>query len=180
VTKESDAYAQVARRILDNLREQLGFERVEGKQAFPGSHGRDWSIDVSCYRAGDGALIIVECRRHTSSRIKQEEMGAFAYRIQSIGAAGGLMVTPLGFQAGARAIASLERIATATLNADATEEEFVLTIADQVFRGLKVSDQGHGVDTVRSIIRICDHCNTELTSSDGGHTFYCPQCGRDA
>lgn len=103
-------------------------------------------------------------------------MGGFAYRITSIGAESGLMVTPIGYQAGARLIAQHERIGLATLNADATEDEFLLTVADQLYRGLKSTDQGHGVDEVASVARRCGRCNSDLSSSDGGQTFFCAKC----
>ena len=50
----------------------------------------------------DGEIVIIECRRLTTSRINQEDMGGIAYRIGHVGAAGGIVVTPIGVQEGAR------------------------------------------------------------------------------
>ena len=63
-------------------------------------------------------MILVECRRHTTSKIDQEQVGGLVFRIIDTGAEGGLMVTPLGFQAGAELVAKARQVNLATLNPD--------------------------------------------------------------
>jgi hypothetical protein len=78
-------------------------------------------------------------------------MGAFYYIVQDTGAARGLMVTSAGFQRGAIQVAHAERIGMATLNPDATRSDYVLEVADQLFRGLSVSD--HFAFTEQATVR---------------------------
>ena len=102
-------------------------------------------------------------------------MAGFAFRIGDIGAGEGVMVTPVGYQEGAEKVAEAARIGTATLSRDATESEYILTIANHLFRGLLVTDRGTGTDSV-SVYRTCDACGSELFTQNNGQTFFCPIC----
>jgi hypothetical protein len=133
---ESERYEQVTRAILERCREQLGYKEVCPKGKIPGETGTEWEIDAICYRAESDGMILVECRRHTTSKIDQEQVGGLVFRIIDTGAEGGLMVTPLGFQAGAELVAKARQVNLATLNPDATEREYVLKIAGQLFLGV--------------------------------------------
>ena len=75
---------------------------------------------------GCDAFVVVECRRYTTSRIKQEAVAALAWRIQDTGAVGALLVSPLGLQEGARKVAAAANVVAVVLNADATPQQFVL------------------------------------------------------
>jgi hypothetical protein len=66
------SYEDVARRLLDKIGDALGLERVEGKQSLVGESGTTWVIDGKGVRANDGAIVVIECRRYTTSRLKQE------------------------------------------------------------------------------------------------------------
>jgi hypothetical protein len=175
MSKDSDHYEQVTRAILEDLREHLGLTRVMPKGTFDGASGTEWQIDASSYRAKTGALVLVECRRKTTSRIKQEEVAGFAYRIRDIGAGEGLMVTPIGYQTGAQLVASAEKIGTATLNADATATDYLITIGERLFRGLSAQDSGVGADRVAFIERRCGTCGEQLEPRGDGQ-FACPRC----
>jgi len=52
-------------------------------------------------------------------------------------------VTPIGYQKGAGIVARSEGIGLATPNPDATAREYVLEIAERLFRGLHISDNAH-------------------------------------
>src|SRR4051812_13915722 len=96
-----DCYEEVATYLLDRFAVDLGLERVEPKQPVPGKEsGTSWVIDAKGVREADGAIIIVECRRYTTSKAKQEHLAAIAYRIIDTEAGGGIYVSPLGFQEG--------------------------------------------------------------------------------
>ncbi|MFI2478153.1 hypothetical protein [Nocardia xishanensis] len=69
---------------------------------------------------------MIECRRYTGSKLKQEAVGGFAYRIRDLGADGGIMVSPLGLQRGAKLIAEKEGITEIRLAPDSTRTAFVL------------------------------------------------------
>jgi hypothetical protein len=96
--KAWETYEEVARFLLEEMSDTLGLglERVEGKQKLAGKSGTKWQVDAKGVKAEDGAIVIVECRRWTTSKPDQEDVGAFAYRIGDVGAAGGIVVTPLG------------------------------------------------------------------------------------
>ena len=102
-------------------------------------------------------------------------MAEFAFKIQDIGASEGLMVTPIGYQKGAKIVAESERIGQATLNPDATDSEYILEIAERLFRGLLISDHGRGADSI-FVHRTCSACGSTLVTRDNGQTFICPIC----
>lgn len=129
-------YEEVATKILDRLRDALGLSAVEGKQSLPGLSGTEWELDAKGIKQESDAFVIVECRRQTTSRIKQEAVAALAFRIQDTGAAGGFVVSPLGFQEGAQKVARSANIHSVLLNAAATPQEFVLSFLGNLFLSL--------------------------------------------
>ncbi len=129
-------YEQVAADILGRIKEELGLSSVEGKQSVPGSSGTDWELDAKGLKDESGTFVIVECRRYTNSKIKQAAVASLAWCIQDTGAASGLMVSPLGLQAGAVKVAAATKIHAVTLNADATPEQFVLSFLGNLFVGI--------------------------------------------
>jgi hypothetical protein len=134
--KEWRAYEKVAVEIFDRLGEELGLSAVEGKQSIPGLSGTEWELDAKGITQGSEAFVIVECRRHTTSKIKQEAVAALAFRIQDTGAAGGFMVSPLGLQEGAQKVAASANIHSVILNAGATPQQFALLFLGNLFVGL--------------------------------------------
>lgn len=65
-------------------------------------------------------------------------MGALAYRIQDAGAEGGIIVSLLPHQRGAKSIAGAdEGIVEVQLNADRSPDEFVMKFLSQVMTGLR-------------------------------------------
>src|SRR5947209_3865420 len=116
MSKESDRYEVVTRAILQSCREQLGFKEVRPKRKLPGATGTQWEIDATCYQVASDGMILVECRRHTTSKIDQEQVGGLIFRIIDTGAEGGLIVTPLGYQEAAKLVAKAHKVTLATLN----------------------------------------------------------------
>ncbi len=102
----------------------------------PGKTGTLWEIDATAYLESTGGKILVECRRHTTSKIDQEQVGGLVFRIEDTGAEGGLVVAPIGYQEGARVVAKAKKVTLATLNADATEEGYILKVAEKIFHGV--------------------------------------------
>ncbi|MCK4392863.1 restriction endonuclease [Candidatus Bipolaricaulota bacterium] len=175
MSSNSKQYEEATKAILDALREHLGLSSVQGEVRYEGKSGTGWKVDASCYRQEDGALVLVECRRKTTRRVPQEEMAGFAFRVGDIGASGGLMVTPIGYQEGAKIVAKAARIGLATLNPDATDTEYVLAIAGRLFRGLLISDHGCGTKHI-FVHRTCSACGSKLVTWDNGQTYICPVC----
>lgn len=177
MSSDSKRYEEATKAILDKLRDHLGLERVQGEVSYEGKSGTRWNVDASCYRQEDGALVLVECRRKATRRVPQAEMAEFAFRIDDIGASEGLMVTPIGYQRGARIVAQAQRIGLATLNLDATDQEYILESAERLFRGLFISDNGRGKTHI-SVQRTCGACGSKLVTQDNGQTYICPVCER--
>lgn len=106
-----ETYEEVAVYILDQIASNLGLERVEGKQHVYGSRSStNWEIDGRGVNIDGEGFVIIECRRYTTSKQNQERVGGLAYRIIDTGASGGILVSPLGFQEGAKKIAAAEGI----------------------------------------------------------------------
>lgn len=118
----------------------MGYERVEGSRKYPGKRSNvKRQVDVTAYRT-DGKKILVECKLHKRP-VDVEYMEAFYYKIhRDVGADGGLMVSSVGFTEGATGVADAEEIGMATLNPDATEHEYLLEIAGQLWRAISFTD----------------------------------------
>ncbi|MFC6520373.1 restriction endonuclease [Undibacterium arcticum] len=109
-------------------------------------------MDAKGIQSGSEAFVIVECRRYTTSRIKQEAVGALAFRIQDTGAAGGFMVSPLGLQEGAQKVAASANIHSVILNAEATPQEFVLSFLGNLFVSLTGVDMRGEVGKMTPVV----------------------------
>lgn len=130
------SYEQVAVHIMNQIASQLDLERVEGKQHVYGSRsGTDWEIDGKGVKVGDEGFVIVECLRYTTSRQKQEQVGALAYRIIDTGASGAIVVSPLGFQEGAKKVAAAENIYEFLMGPENTSTDYVVKFLNTVFIG---------------------------------------------
>ena len=129
------AYEKVATEILGRLKAELGLLAVEGKQSVSGLI-TDWELDAKGIKDESGAFVVIECRRHTTSRLKQAALASLAFSIQDSGAMGGLVVSPLGLQEGARKIAASKNIQLIILNADATPQQFVVSFLGNLFVGI--------------------------------------------
>ncbi|WP_231994142.1 hypothetical protein [Mycobacterium sp. 852002-50816_SCH5313054-b] len=112
---------------------------MEGKQKLVGKSGMNWEVEGKGVSTDDGAIVVIECRRCTTSKIKAEAMGAVAYRIGDVGAAGGIVVTPIGVQDGGELIAKSEGIQVVHLDADSTTTDYVLKFLGHVFIGATAS-----------------------------------------
>lgn len=149
--RSCDKYEEVATYLLNRFATDLGLERVEQKQPIPGKEsGTTWVIDAKGVRESDGATVIIECRRHTTSKAKQEYLAALAYRIIDTGAGGGIYVSPLGFQDGAAKVAAARNIVNVQLSPDSTNSEYMLKFLNKIFNGLQ--------DT----LTVTDHASCEV------------------
>jgi hypothetical protein len=134
-----ESYEDVARYLLEKLGDALGLEleTVEGKQKLVGKSGMEWEIDGKGVKTDGEAIVVIECRRHTTSRLKPEAMGALAYRISDVGASGGIVVTPIGVQRGGQLIAEAAGIQIVRLDADSTTTGYLLEFLGNVFIGVR-------------------------------------------
>lgn len=135
--KKWESYEEVARYLIEECRVHFNLAKVEEKQELVGTSGATWEIDGKGLRTGDGAVIVMECRRHTTSAISQEQVGGLAYRIRDLGGAGGIMVSPLGLQSGAKIVAAAENVIEVKLSPDATTVEYLMEFLDRIHVGLE-------------------------------------------
>lgn len=125
--KKWETYEEVAAYLLDQFAAEFGIDRFEGKQEVEGQRSKThWEIDAKGVRDSDGAFLIVECRRYTASKQSQEKVGGLAYRILDTGAIGGILVSPLGLQEGAKKVAAAENIVEVLLDETSTPQHFVM------------------------------------------------------
>jgi hypothetical protein len=98
-----ETYEEVATYLLNQFATKFGIERFEGKQNVEGKRsGTSYEIDAKGMGSDNEVFIIVECRRYTTSRQSQERLGGLAYRIIDTEASGGILVSPMGLQEGAK------------------------------------------------------------------------------
>lgn len=159
--KDWASYEEVAVYLLNRFAEHFGLGRVHGKSIVAGA-GTKWELDGIGYSQDGAQFVIVECKRYTKSKVDQETMGGLAFRILRTGASGGIVVTPIGYQAGAANVADHERITRVMLNQDCTTTEYVMRFFDQVQVGL--------ADTVTAT----DSVSIQLIKADGTIENYGP------
>lgn len=135
-SKPWESYEEVAQHLLNEFALHFGLGRVEGKQIIPGQSGAIWEIDAKGIKVDGEGFVIVECRRHTTSGLSQESLGGLAFRIIDTGATGGIVVTPLDLQAGARKVAAHSNIVHVTLTPGSTTTEYVMKFLNRVFIGV--------------------------------------------
>lgn len=130
-----ESYEEVARYLINQFREKFGLQIVEGKQVVSGKC-TEWEIDGKGVKLGNEGFVVIECRRYPRSRVSQAEAADLAFRIEDLGASGGFLVSPLGFQEGGKKIAEAKNIATLFLAPDSTIERYVLRFLNQVMIGV--------------------------------------------
>ncbi|MEU1499647.1 hypothetical protein [Streptomyces sp. NPDC005732] len=147
--------------LLDQVAAKLDLDRVEDKQKVIGERsGTEWEIEGKGVKVGDEGFVIIECRRYTTSKLKQEAMGGLAYRIIDTGAAGGIIVSPLGLQESAAKVAEAENIRTVHMDENSTRTDYMFNFLNEVFVG--VSDTVRVTETVT------------ITRADGTQEMYTP------
>jgi hypothetical protein len=129
-------YEEAAQYLLKQFASYFGLGRVEGKQLVPGASGASWEIDGKGIKIGGEGIVLIECRRHTKSKLSQEQLGGLAFRIKDTGAKGGIAVSPLGLQKGAKLIAAHANITHVILDAESTTTEYVMKFLSNMFVGL--------------------------------------------
>ena len=129
-------YEEVALYLLNQFAEHFNLGSVEGKQVIPGKAGGCWEIDAKGIRDNEEGFLVVECRQYKRKKINQEAMGGLAFRIQDTGAQGGIIVSPLGLQAGAKKIAENQKIVQVTLNPESTVTEYIMEFLNRIFFGM--------------------------------------------
>jgi hypothetical protein len=172
------SYEEVATYLLDQVAKDLGLSRVEGKQTVEGKvSGTNWAIDAKGVRHGNEGFVIVECRRYTTSKQNQEKVGGLAWRIIDSGAQGGIVVSPMGLQSGAKKVADAVNIVSVELDPNCTPYEFSMRFLHKVFVGFQ--SQGALSDSYDvEVSRKCNICGETFSVNDNERV--CPGCVNDA
>jgi hypothetical protein len=135
--KKWETYEQVAQYLLNTMADQFDLARVEEKQNVLGSKtGASYEIDAKGIVLGGEGFVLIECRRYTTSRQKQEHIAALAYKIIDSGGKGGIIVSPLGLQQGAEKIAHAENIVSVLLDEKSTTKNYILKFLNKSFLGI--------------------------------------------
>ena len=135
-------YEEVARHVLRELREELGISEVEGDQTLPGKSGTDWSIEGRAIPVPIilGGFLVIECKRYLNKRLSQETIGGLAFRITDLGASGGIIVSPLDLQQGAKLVAAHTNILPVQLAPWSTSENYLAKLLGKAFHKVSLSD----------------------------------------
>jgi hypothetical protein len=131
--KHWESYEKVAQFLLNRFAEHFKLGRVEDKQIVPGKSGTVWKIDAKGVKVGGEGFLVVECRRYTKSRLNQKNLAALAYVIQDTGAEGGITVSPLDLQRGAKIIAANANVQHVILDQNSTTSDYVMRFLNQFF-----------------------------------------------
>lgn len=140
------SYEEVAQYLLNQFASHFGLGHVEGKQLIPGDSGTTWEIDARGVKSDGEGFIIVECRRYTTSRLSQESIAGLAFRISDTGASGGIVVSPLELQSGAKLVAAHTGVQHVILDPQSTTTDYVMRFLNHVFLGF--SDTVHMKDSL--------------------------------
>lgn len=151
--KHWETYEEVAAYLLNQFAEHFGVGRFEGKQLVAGDSGTQWEIDAKGLAADGGHFIVVECKRHTKSGINQAITGALAWSIQDAGASGGVLVSPVGLQDGAKKVAAKAGIVEVVLDENSTTTDYVLKFLNRVCLGFSDTVNVNITDSLSIIIK---------------------------
>lgn len=133
--KQWKTYEEVAAYLLNQFAEHFELGRFEGKQLVAGESGTEWEIDAKGCAADGSHFIVVECKRHTKTGISQAITAALAWSIQDAGASGGILVSPIGLQEGAKKVAAKSGIVEVVLDQNSTTSDYVLKFLNHVCLG---------------------------------------------
>ena len=129
------SYEEVANYLLNQFAAHFGVGHFESKQVVPGASGTSWELDAKGCSAGGSTFLVVECKRHTKSGINQAITAALAWEIQDVGAKGGLLISPVGLQTGARKVANASNIVEVVMSENSTTQDYMMRFLNQVCIG---------------------------------------------
>ncbi|MFJ2363836.1 restriction endonuclease [Pseudomonas sp. NPDC087697] len=147
-----ESYELVARYLLEKFASEFGLSAVEAKQAVEGRSGTKWEVDAKGVLADGESFLIVECKRW-GSRIDQATTASLAYQITDTGASGGIIVSPLGLQDGAKKVAAAEQIVEVTLHPESSYTDYFISFMEKGFAGMRVELPQIGITEVRAKVR---------------------------
>ena len=144
-------YEATARKVLNDMRHELGLSKVDGKKRLQGKNGR-WEIDAQAWSADGERFLVVEAKRYLNKKLDQSKMASLAYTIHDIGSVGGFVVTTQKMQSGATKLAAAENIKHITMAADSTEIRSLAEYMGRVYFGASIVEKANATDTSDAVI----------------------------
>ncbi|WP_016956988.1 restriction endonuclease [Catenovulum agarivorans] len=173
---EWKSYEEVSSYLLGTIKDKLELTCVEGKQKLVGKKsGTEWEIDAKGVKEGGGGIVIIECRRYTTSKQNQEKIAGLAYRIHDMGASGGIIVSPLGIQSGAEKVAAAEKILSVEISANSTPENFTMRFLNQIFVGVSMNSVSSSTMSA-TVLRTCCVCGSRFEVKENEKS--CARCAQ--
>ncbi|HAE42679.1 MAG TPA: hypothetical protein DCG34_07140 [Clostridiales bacterium] len=167
-------YEEVSVFLLNKLSEEFGLSWVEGKQKLVGKSGTEWEVEAKGICNNGEGIVIIECRRYSTRKLEQEEMGALAYRIIDTDAESAIIVSPLGLQKGAKLVAEAGGITSVMIDANSTPQNFAVEFFNKLFLGTVMSAGNVKIRAEMSLSRKCTMC--EDTFLVKGNETVCQKC----
>lgn len=130
-------YEELAPYILRRFADIFGISEIEAKQRVMGRGGTQWEIDAKGIVA-DGFLI-VECKERTSAKLNKDVIAALGFKVRDSGAKGGIIITTIGLQKGAKKIAEQYDFKIVYLPKESTFEQYVASCGERI--AMKISEK---------------------------------------
>lgn len=130
-----EKYEEVAAYLLNQFAEEFDLGRVEGKTLVPGQSGTDWELDARGWAEDGNKFVVVECKNHSKAGISQAITASLAFVIRDTGASGGILVSPMGLQAGGKKVAASADIIEVVLRSESTTTDYVIEFLNKIHAG---------------------------------------------
>jgi hypothetical protein len=145
-------YEEAARSVLQQIGSALGISAVEGKQFLAGTSGTTLEIDAKALQEGGQNFLVMEVRRFTTSSLKQEDIAALAFRHGDVGASGGIVVSPLPLQRGAKLVAQSAGIEHVRLSPNSSPTEYLAEYMGRRFIGVSAIESISLTDSAEAVV----------------------------
>ena len=134
--KEWKTYEEIGTFLLNEMAKNFNLKKVEGKQKLVGKKsGLKWEIDAKGTTKDNKTFFVIEFRRYTTKRISQGDVASLRGRIEDLDAEGGILVSPLGFQKGAKKYAKSFGIIEVKMNENSTNLDYILEFLNKIIVG---------------------------------------------
>ncbi|NOT61213.1 MAG: hypothetical protein HOP19_13420 [Acidobacteria bacterium] len=148
-----DAYELVVKSLLNAHFESNGLYNFQSYhlKKYKGKSGQEHEIDVS-YELNVGMLnllFVVECKEY-ARKVGVDDVMAFSYRIQDIGAHKGVLVTTKGFQSGAVKVAESQGMALFIATQGVLIGR-VLGVLPSIYRNYFISELGFKISNLENV-----------------------------
>jgi hypothetical protein len=156
-------YEQVTAYLLNRFHTEFGLDLFEGKQKILTESGTYLEIDAKGVDKGNQTFVIVECRQRKEGRSQEEVLALIGAMIET-GAVGGIMVSPVEPQKGAKILAEHRNIVHVRLTGDSTPTQFLIQFLKKLFAGIAAKSTSSAGVTTRFLIE-CGKCHRNFEIS---------------